>query len=346
MKPSSSHAGHQRPMRLLPGKNRLKGLTLIELLVALAISSILALAAIAALVISRQGFTSVDAASQLRDNARFSTDLIQRLSVQAGYKDLQYASTNRTANAAGLAANPDPNITGFNNARASATDPVNTSTARAAGSAGFGSDILILRHQVSETFPGSGISDRSMINCAGVASAVVPADRDAREISILHVAVSLGELSLMCTTINSVSGDITTQPIVQGVENFQVLYGVDNVVPNTAPAAGAASDAIADRFLRADQMVVAADPVGTNANWRRVRSLRIGMVIRAAAGSAQEIVSQTFYPLGSGRNAAGGTPGSALSSANDPGTVFTPTADNRLRQIVTFTVQLRNGQEF
>ncbi len=31
-------------------------------------------------------------------------------------------------------------------------------------------------------------------------------------------------------------------------------------------------------------------------------------------------------------------------ATNDPGTVFTPTADGRLRQVVTFTVHLRNNQ--
>ena len=55
------------------------GLSLVELLVAMAISTVIAIAAVSALIVSRQGFTTVDAASQLRDNARFATDLIQRL---------------------------------------------------------------------------------------------------------------------------------------------------------------------------------------------------------------------------------------------------------------------------
>ncbi|MFN5940974.1 MAG: PilW family protein, partial [Polaromonas sp.] len=54
-------------------RRRSLGLTLVELLVALAISAVIALAAISALIVSRQGFTTVDAASQLRDNARFAT---------------------------------------------------------------------------------------------------------------------------------------------------------------------------------------------------------------------------------------------------------------------------------
>jgi type IV pilus assembly protein PilW len=33
-----------------------------------------------------------------------------------------------------------------------------------------------------------------------------------------------------------------------------------------------------------------------------------------------------------------------MSSASDPGTVFTPAVDGRLRQVITFTVHLRNDQ--
>jgi type IV pilus assembly protein PilW len=318
---------------------RQSGLTLVELLVALAISSIVAIAAVSALIVSRQGLTTVDAASQLRDNARFATDLIQKLGVQTGYEDFIYATTNRPANVVGVATNPDPYVAGFNNAIPSASDPYNTATARTAGTIGYGSDVLVLRYQASETFPGSGVSDKTMIDCAGNSSTAIPSNRDDRMVSVLYVGVNtVGEPSLMCST-----GPSTEQPIVQGVENFQVLYGVDHVTPNTAPGT-ATTDSVADRFLRADQMVVASDPVGTNANWRRVRSLRIGMVIRGPIGSAQDTTAQTFYPLGQAKNASGGSPGSAMSSSSDPGTIFSPAADSRMRQAVTFTVHLRNEQ--
>ena len=64
------------------------GLTLIELLVAMTIGLLIVLAAAAALLVSRQGFFAVDAASQLRDNARYAQDIIQRLGVQAGFKNV------------------------------------------------------------------------------------------------------------------------------------------------------------------------------------------------------------------------------------------------------------------
>ena len=68
------------------------------------------------------------------------------------------------------------------------------------------------------------------------------------------------------------------------------------------------------------------------------------MVIRGPLGSAQETLAQTYYPFGRAAGASGGAAGSALSSTADPGTVFTPAADSRLRQVVTFTLHLRNDQ--
>lgn len=319
------------------------GLTLVELLVAMAISMVIVIAAVSALIVSRQGFTTVDAASQLRDNARFATDLIQRLGVQTGYEDVAYAATTRSASAFGVASNPDPNVTGFNNAVPSFTAPDNTAAARTTGTVGEGSDALVLRYQSAETFPGSGVADGAMINCAGNPVSGIPQNRDDRSTSVLYVDISSdGEPSLMCST-----GPSTAQPIVRGVENFQVLYGVDSVTPNTAPTAATGAVAVysvANRYLRADQMVVSGDAVGTNANWRRVRSLRIGMVLRGPVGSAQETVSRRLYPLGQAKASTTGSAGSAMSSAADVNTAFDTPVDSRLRQTVTFTVHLRNEQ--
>jgi len=321
-----------------PKSQRLQaGLTLVELLVAMVISAVVALAAISALIVSRQGFTAVDAASQLRDNARFATDLIQRLGVQVGFVEIDVAATVRPAD---LTANPVSKVFGFNNSVASSTDPLSNATLRTgATSLGFGSDILILRYQTTAAFKGALTSDRSMIDCFGNSPAVLPTDRDDFRANILHVDVdNNGEPSLMCST----DTNFVNQPIIRGVENFQVLYGVDGVTAGTAVSAAATS--LVTNYLRADQMVVSPDPTGslTNANWRRVRSIRVGMVIRGATGSAQQSTAQTYYPFGLALSAAGGTPGSAMSSSNDAGTIFAPAADTRLRQVVTFTIHLRN----
>ena len=321
------------------------GLTLVELLVALVISLLIALAAISALTVTRRGFNTVDASSQLRDNGRFSADLIQRIAVQTGFKDFYFAASRPLASE--TAANIAPSVYGFNNALSSSSDPLNTAAARTSGSLGDGSDVLVLRYQEAETFPGSGVSDRSMIDCMGNSSTQIPADRNERVASIFHIAESpenSGELALMCSKVSSNGTvDPIPKPIVQGVEGFQVLYGTDGVTAGAAPTA--ATDSVPDQYLRADQLTVAGNDVATNNNWRRVRSLRIGMVLRGPTNSTQERVTQTLYPFGKGKSSSTATDGSSLSAAtDDPGTVFAAPADGRLRQVVTFTVHLRNDQ--
>lgn len=337
-------------VRLRFAQNRLSqrrqtGLTLVELLVALVISAVVVVAAFSALIISRQGFTAIDTASQLRDNARFLTDLIQRIGVQAGYLDYKFAVTP-AGNDASTAATPEPDVKGFNNALASATAPGTGFTPRGTSSVD-GSDVLILRYQASETYPGSGVADNAMVNCLGLPSQSLPSDRNERVLNVFHIAVaSDNEPSLMCTAVNALSGAVDTQPIIRGVETFQVLYGVDGITPNVAlPAVLPTIANIPSRYLRADQMIVVGNTDATNKNWSRVRSILVGMVIRGPAGSAPERTALTYYPFGSAPGASTGSKGSSMMSINDAGTEFKPIADNRLRQVVTFVVHLRNGQE-
>lgn len=328
--------------RWIDRKPQQQGFTLVELLVAMAVSTLVALAALSSLLVSRQGYASVDAAAQLRESARFAVARIQRVVVQAGFKDIGFAATTRPANAVGVAVNPAPSVSGFNNTLVGATDPSAAGVARSAGAVGYGSDVLIIRVQTPESFPGSGVADASMIDCAGSPATSVTGDRDAAVINVIHLAEYRGEPALMCTTVSTTGTVSPARPIIQGVENFQVLYGVDGVVPNMPPAG--AGDSIADRYLRADELVVPGDSTGTNANWRRVRSLRIGMIVRGHARSAIDLSQQRLYPFGRAPSSAGGAAGAALASANDPGTNFDPPADGRLRQVVTFTVHLRNDQ--
>jgi len=313
------------------------GLTLIELMVAMALGLLIALAAAAALLVSRQGFFAVDAGSQLRDNARYAQDIVQRVGVQAGFKNVFFTSaTNAPRDTA-------PHVFGINDAKRTTTNGWDESSGWGTNDAGKNSDILVLRAQTSTASATSTTSDGTMIDCLGVAPAAVPTSEYDRFISILHVQESSdGEPALMCSR-EAAGGGFEAQPLVQGVESFQVLYGVDNVVANTAPTG--TTDSVPDRYLRADQLTVAANTEATYDNWRRVRSLRIGLVLRSQPGSAIDTTTQTLYPLGTSAGSATGTTGSAFGSSGDVGAVYTAPADRRLRQVVTFTVHLRNFQD-
>lgn len=353
-------------MMRMPARQR--GLTMVELLVALALSTVIALAAVAALVVSRRGFTSVDAASELRDNGRFAASMLQRITAQAGYLDWQFAMVNRLGEDL---ANPPPNISGFNNALiVSSTTPIddaNPTNAAAAQNgnrsgdcntlAGGGcSDILVVRYQ-PQAIPGAAAagsppmppSDGSMIDCSGRPLAAAPTSRDDQGISIFHIAAHRNEPTLMCTfgTQRMLNGALTYTwepaiPIVSNVENLQVLFGTDGVSPGVPPTT--AIDSVPDRYLRADQMLVPGNQAATNQNWRRVRSVRIGMILLGPVGSQQGSDTVEYFPFGLGKESSTGTEGHGMSSTADPGTRYTPLADNRMRQTLTFTIYLHNDQ--
>ena len=339
-------------------KLKQQGFTLIELLVALAVSTLVTLAAFSALIISRQGLTAVDAASQLRDNARFATDLMQRIAVQAGYLSDRSISNPKETNIPLSSTSTDdiclfnlaPDVCGFNNSLVLSTSPTGLPTTRPTGSTD-GSDILILRYQANEISnigPTTLTTDGSMIDCSGNSITSPASNRQDRQWSVFHVALGAdGEPSLYCSVLPSIALPIpnNTQPIIRGVETFQVLYGVDNVTAGLATALTTVPNVVTN-YLRADQFLVPGNLMETQKNWGRVRNIRIGMVLRGPLGSSpvSSNSNTTYYPLGIGASASGGSVGSALSTASDPGSIFKPGSDTRLRQVVTFTIHLRNDQ--
>ena len=315
-----------------------RGLTLLELLVSMALGLLITLAALAALLVSQQGFRSVDAASQLKDNARFASDLVRRVVLQAGFLNTQYVVDRGHEFNLGTF-NEEPNIKGFNNARYSQDLVIGSTNTVSSSKRGLnGSDMLVVRYQIGST-DNNDVADGSIINCAGVSEKVPPSNSKERLTSVFHIETSNGEPSLMCTRRVETSGAwASAQPLIEGVESFQVLYGTYGVVPNTAPTALSASTVTptAERYLRADQMIVNGNDAATNANWARVRSVRIGMVLRGPPSSAPIDDPLSFHVLGPG----------GFSHVDDAGSILSISpADGRLRQAVNFTIHLRNPQE-
>jgi type IV pilus assembly protein PilW len=330
------------------------GLTIVELMVAVALGMLVAVAAIAALIIARQGFSSVDSSAQLRENTRFAASLVQRVLVQAGFENL--AAGNNTDWKRFCSPGPCGDVTGdmisgvrgFDNAmiydsgavlgaitlpvtglahanRASECTATDTSCAN-------GSDVLLVRYW-GDGRAGAAGGDGSMINCAGMAES----EGTAPAYSIFHVVRSTtGEPTLACTYRDPTSAAWQTVPLVQGVEGFQVLYGVDNVTKNTAPPLeDTGTDSVPDLYLSASEIDVSGNAIATADNWRRVRSVRVGLLVRGAANSAID------------RSVSGGTQsvlGAGFTKSADVGSALAVPADGRLRQSVVFTVHLRNPQ--
>ncbi len=340
-----------------------RGVTLVELMVAMTLSLLVVLAAMAALMVSNRGFATVDAASALRDNARFGVSLLQRVIVQAGFRAWSFAMVGRSST--DLADAPTA-IGGFNNTAVTVSKPFDPSkdplaslrhanrSAACNASQGQGcSDVLIVRYQAQGLSATGTASDQSMIDCSGRPLAEAPRTRDDQGISVFYVATDRGEPTLMCMSgRQSASGTAVASTwqapvsLIQGVEGFQLLFGTDGVTKNKAPTDARTS--VPARYLRADELDVAGSGADSRRNWRRVRSVRVGLLLRGPPGSAQTAMAATERVLAFGRAPkADDSPDLfALSREDDKGTLYAPAAAdrNRLRQTVTFTVHLRNDQ--
>ena len=323
-------------------------MTLIELLVALGLGLMVVVIAGAALLLGRQGYDAVDSSTQLRDRQRLAIDLITRTIVQTGFEDFGAATPTFRANADTTLLEPD--IFGWNNAIytppgdllvSSTVNIVNGNRpSKCASGSGTscinGSDILVVRYQ-GMTDPTSPTKpDSTILNCGGWGErGLTTNDLNERGASIFHVAQGAdGEPSLYCAYYDHADGKwVASTPLIEGVESFQVLYGTDRVTPTTAPVTDdPAQDSIAERWLRADQLFVTGNAAATRNNWRRVRAVRVGLVLRGPVGSAQQSIASTSRPLGS----------AYTDGANDVGAALAVPADGRLRTTSTFTVHIRS----
>ena len=335
--------------RNTPGAStrRQSGFTMVELMVAMTLGLLIIGAAVATLVIGRQGFNAVDSASQLRENSRFAANLIQRIGIQAGYENpnanynWKIFCRGGVANCGDAFNDTNPGIRGFDDAVITnllalpggvTNGDRDASCAVADTSCRNGSDVLMVRFW-GDSRPGAATGDGSMINCAGI----VEREGQVPAYSIFHVVRSVsGEPTLACTYRDPATLVWATVPLVGGVEGFQVLYGVDSVAENAAPALqDAGTDSVPERYLRASQVDVPGDAAATADNWRRVRSIRIGLLLRGGANSAVDLATsgRTFAVLGAG-----------FTSAGDVGSDLLVAADGRLRQSLVFTVHMRNSQ--
>jgi type IV pilus assembly protein PilW len=318
-----------------------RGMTLVELMVAMTIGLLVTIVAVGALVMGRTGYSAVESTSHMLDNERLAVDVLTRLLVQAGYQDLAAPQLATRAVAAALGQDPEPDLFGWNNAAytqptslamTGITEIQDGNRPSKCGSVTDtsclnGSDVLVVR------FQGTNAGDESMINCQGTSQpGLSTGSLDERALNLLFVdRDAAGEPALYCAQYDRATAAWTSrQVIVPGVESMQLLFGVDNVSANTVPAAGG-QDTIVDRWLRADQVKVSGNSVATKENWRRVRAVRVGLVLRGPVGSAVQRTTSTVNPLGP-----------AFASADDTGSALAVAADGRLRRAANFTVHVRN----
>jgi len=296
-------------------KRRVRGLTLIELLVAMVLMGLITVATVSMYSMISSSSKTVDASQELNDNARFIFEVIGQALRIAGYQEY----LRKGEDAVALGGNVYPAvctaghcpIIGFNNASMPTGSVLNNFGTQDTGGATINfSDILVT------TFSGSSVpsdpltSDGTMIDCQGVARAGTQAAPADLGVSLFAVTKSAGEGEFQLSCMNREHNG--SQPLVRGVETFQVMYGVDTD-----------ADSIPNRWVSAQDV----------SNWMQVRALRVGFVLRGAVGSAQIRATQTLYPLGE----------AFTNSSTESGMVFVAPADGRLRRAFATTFMIRNS---
>jgi type IV pilus assembly protein PilW len=112
------------------------------------------------------------------------------------------------------------------------------------------------------------------------------------------------------------------QPILKGVESFQVMYGLVDPAQSTGTPVKWVSG----------QNVASTD-------WVNVTAVRVGLIIRGDVGSAQgqsDTASENkLYPLGK----------EFTGSSTEAGLIFDVPNDGRLRRVFNATYKIRNPQE-
>ncbi len=300
------------------------GVTLIELLVALALTGVVTIACIALYTSSVQSYRTVDGNQELQMKARFAFEIMGQAARNAGFQDrvgrLGSIDDKEAASIVGSVFKPAGAVfavKGFDNSKVTGGQVADKFFDGANGSGGHNSsDSMVIRYFGSGIRSNGGTADGSMVDCKGTAHGY-PFSNTAADIpvSMFYVELNQNEPELYCVSIELPSGSRTRIPLIQGVETIQFMYGVD--VGNTETK-------YPTRWMTASDI--------TDSQWPLVRWIRVGMVIRGSPGSAASEEAETLYPLG--KEFIGSTP--------TPGHVFVAPADGRLRRTYSTVLQIRS----
>lgn len=306
---------------------RQRGLTLVELMVAITLGLLVLLFAAAMLVSANRGHAAQEEAARLDDSGRFALEAIARAVRQTAYVNWDRAD-------AGIIDDPTApaRVVGMDNRSLVKTaDFISDPRPDVAN----GSDVLALR------FAGAGAGpdgDGSMTSCAGFG-----VNELEEGWSIFYVGRSaVGDTELRCKYRGATSWG--ADAIVGGVDSFQVLYGLDTDVP---------ADGLANLFVNASVVSALDDGLtieGANemereldlrrkTYWKRVASIKVGLILhgeKRVRMDAQPIVFDVFGPAYA--DALGSSdPGTRISESDMPGSLR-----ERERRLFSSTIMLRN----
>ncbi len=213
-----------------------KGITLVEILVALAVGILLTAGMIQIFVSNRQAYRVQDGVSRLQENGRFAMTFMRQYISLAGYQ-ADPSAAQRTVFP------PDNPIGGFPNVFALPGQIID------------GTDDNVNGDSINFRYEGDG--DGAIRDCLGGN----PPGAGQFVVSSFNLSA---DNELQCMSFNPAGAAVVqTQPLIDNVENLQILYGIAN--PNNASA---------QSYLPAAN--VAAD------RWDDIVSVRVSLLLRSA----------------------------------------------------------------
>lgn len=271
------------------GLAREGGMTLAELLVALALGLGVLLAGAVLMIGANRSYVAHQDAAGVDDGGRFALALVGRAVRQGAFVDWE-----RLAGAAPATQRPAP-LAGLDSRSLRKTG---TGIDNPVGAAVNGSDVLAVR------FAGAGAAphgDGSVIDCAGF-----PVHAAKEGWSIFYVARnSDGLAELRCKYRGA--ADWSADAVVAGVDSFQVLYGVDTDTP---------PDGTPNRYVNAGALAAldAALPSAGGGQaelnektwWKRVASVQVALLLHGERPSGAPVRPAAYALFGPAYGAAGG----------------------------------------
>jgi len=312
-----------------------RGMSLVELLVALSLGALLMLAASSVLLAASGSYGDQSASVRLEDNGRYALDTIAR-----AVRQTAYVNWDSSAAPVAHAAHDSANIAGLD---AHSLGKNSEGISGALPGALHGSDVLALRYYGAGKEEGG---DGSVLNCAGfgVGAAQTQAQRGWSIFYVAQGADGEGELRCKYRGANGWGADA----IIRGVDGFQVLYGLDTDMP---------PDGVANRYVNASALdaydaalvLVGADAAARQrdlhrrTHWKRVAGVRVALLLHGEAGHADKMAD-----LGPAQFDLFGKAYAEAHGAGDTGVRIARTAlpiatRSRLRQLVQTSIMLRNG---
>ncbi|HEY0060489.1 MAG TPA: PilW family protein [Telluria sp.] len=303
-----------------------RGVTLVEMMIALTLGLLVVLFASTLLLASHGAYTAQTQAASVDDAARFALAAIEHAARQSAYVDWERSDAGSDPDPAS-----EPPVHGLD---AASLVPAAHALNDPRPAAINGSDILALR------FSGAGPDegDGSVTTCAGFS---VGAGQQGW--SIFYVGLSAGgraELRCKYQGTNNWSADA----VVGGVDSFQVLYGVDT---------DAVADGVANSFLSAsavNEMDRALAGEGETAAererdrlrkswWRRVASIKVALILHAEGALDHGDGPRMLHAFGNWYSQVRGDSDTGTRLDRD---AMDPSLRQRAHRVFSATILLRN----